>query len=138
MKKSTASPTKQAAAIAAPRVLIAEDMDDQALLLKMILERSGYVVRRVSNGAEAYEAIKAEKPDLLISDVMMAGMSGFELLSRLKAENCLVPSIVLTAKKGEEDILRGLDCGALDYVAKPFSPSELLARVKLVLTRRNK
>lgn len=119
------------------RILIAEDGDDYARILSAVLARAGYDVTRVTNGVAAYETIVAGPiPDLLITDVMMPGMSGFELLARLKQENRLVPAIVLTSKQTEEDVLRGFEYGALDYISKPFSPAVVLARVGIALARK--
>jgi len=118
-------------------ILLAEDGEVHARILQAILSRAGYKLSWVSDGVKAYEAIKSgTKYDLLITDVMMPGMSGFELLTRLKNENILPPTIVLTGVQNEEDVLRGLQCGALDYIKKPFSPSVVLARVQLVFNQK--
>ena len=119
------------------KILIAEDGDDHARILIALFQRNQYEVTRVTSGTEAYEAILGGgAPDLLITDVMMPGMSGFELLARLKAEGKMIPAIVLTSKQREEDVLKGLGYGAVDYITKPFSPSVVLARVKLALSRK--
>jgi len=116
------------------RILLAEDNDVYARLVETLLTKAGYTVERVTNGLQAYERLAlAPVPALLITDVLMPAMSGFELLAKLKGEGQMVPTIVLTSKQSEESVLRGLGYGALDYVGKPFSPSELLARVNLVL-----
>ena len=116
------------------RILLAEDGDDHARILTSVLKQNGFEVTRVSNGYEAYDALKATGPyDLLITDVMMPGMSGFELLAKLSEEGPLPPTIVLTSKQREEDVLRGLNYGALDYITKPFSPTIVIARVKRAL-----
>lgn len=119
-------------------ILLAEDGEVHARILQATLTRAGYKLSWVSDGVKAYEAIKSGeiKCDLLITDVMMPGMSGFELLTRLKNENILPPTIVLTGVQNEEEVLRGLQCGALDYIKKPFSPSVVLARVQLVLNQK--
>ncbi len=118
-------------------ILLAEDGEIHARILSAILVRAGYKFSWVIDGIQAYEAITGGfKPDLLITDVMMPGMSGFELLTRLSAEKLLPPTIVLTGVQKEEEVLRGLECGALDYIKKPFSPSVVLARVQLVLNRK--
>lgn len=118
-------------------ILLAEDGEVHARILQATLGRAGYKLSWVSDGVKAYEAIKSgAKYDLLITDVMMPGMSGFELLTRLKNENILPPTIVLTGVQNEEDVLRGLQCGALDYIKKPFSPSVVLARVQLVFNQK--
>jgi DNA-binding response OmpR family regulator len=79
---------------------------------------------------------KGPLPDLLITDVMMPGMSGFELLTRLKEAKISLPIIMITSKQREEDVLRGLQDGAIDYITKPFSPAVVLARVKNALARK--
>lgn len=123
--------------MAEKHILLAEDGEVHARILQATLARAGYKLSWVSDGVKAYEAIRSgEKYDLLITDVMMPGMSGFELLTRLKNENILPPTIVLTGVQNEEEVLRGLQCGALDYIKKPFSPSVVLARVQLVLNQK--
>lgn len=120
-----------------PKVILAEDGQDHARILTAVLKKSGYEVLWFQNGTDTLDhLLKNEAPDLLITDVMMPGMSGFELLARLKEESKLPPTIVLTAKQLEEDILRGLEAGALDYITKPFSPTVVLAKVKNVLARK--
>jgi DNA-binding response OmpR family regulator len=117
-------------------IFLAEDGEIYARILSAVLIKAGYKFSWVDDGAKAYEIIKSGcKPSLLITDVMMPGMSGFELLTRLKSENILPPTIVLTGLQKEEEVLRGLQCGADDYVKKPFSPSVLLARIQIVLGR---
>ncbi|MBC7397988.1 MAG: response regulator [Bdellovibrionales bacterium] len=119
------------------RILIAEDNDDYVRILLALFQRSGFDVTRVSTGSDAYELLKkGPLPDLLITDVMMPGMSGFELLARLKEDNIKLPVIMITSKQREEDVLRGLEHGAVDYITKPFSPTVVLARVKNALARK--
>ena len=119
------------------KIVIAEDGPEHARILLAVLKRTGYELVFVEDGTAAYEyLIKNEMPDLLITDVMMPGMSGFELMARLKAEGKLPPTLVLTSKQREEDVLRGLELGAIDYVTKPFSPSVILAKVKGALARK--
>ena len=118
-------------------ILLAEDGEVHARILQATLGRAGYKMTWVTDGVKAFEEIKSgKKYDLLITDVMMPGMSGFELLTRLKNENILPPTIVLTGVQNDEDVLRGIECGALDYIKKPFSPSVVLARVKLVFNQK--
>lgn len=117
-------------------ILLAEDDDDHAKLLAFLLQKVGFVVKRVEDGLKAYELIKSgPPPDLLITDIMMPGMSGFDLLMKLNSEKIEIPTIVLTAKESEEDVLRGFSCGALDYIRKPFRPSEVVARINTALKK---
>lgn len=116
-------------------ILLAEDSNDQARILVSVLQRTGYEIKRVENGFEAFEEIKKRKPDLLITDVTMPRMSGFELLHRLNQDSILPPTIVLTGKQREEDVIKGLGYGALDYITKPFNPTVLIARVKAAIQK---
>ena len=102
--------------------------------IQMNLELEGYEVIQASNGFEALNQVRDALPDLVILDVMMPNMDGFETL-RLLREVSAVPVIMLTVKSDEEDKVRGLELGADDYVTKPFSPKELSSRVKAVLRR---
>ena len=118
----------------ATRILVAEDSDVYARLIETVLTKAGFEVVRVSDGLQAYDAIvRGPAPALLITDILMPALSGFELLAKLNEEGRMVPTVVLTSKQGEESVLRGLNYGALDYIGKPFSPSELLARIRLAL-----
>lgn len=118
-------------------IVIAEDQPDIAQLVLFKLTKQGYEVVWGKNGREALELIYEKRPSLIILDVMMPIMDGFEVLRKLKADPSTkdVPVIMLTAKTMEEDILKGFDSGAVDYIGKPFSVSELAARVKAVLGR---
>lgn len=118
-----------------PYILLAEDSHDQARILVSVLQRTGFEIKRVENGVDAYEQIQLRKPDLLITDVTMPRMTGFELLNRLNQESILPPTIVLTGKQREEDVLKGLGYGAIDYITKPFNPTVLLARVRAALQK---
>lgn len=119
------------------KILLAEDGKDQARILSAVLIKNGFEVVWVESGTDAYAYIDTqERPDLLITDVMMPGMSGFELIARLKSENKMPPTIVLTSKQREEDILRGLEYGVLDYITKPFSPSVIVAKVRNAIARK--
>lgn len=119
-------------------ILIVEDGEDQARILKACLSKAGFKITRVENGLDAFEMISQKKllPDLLLTDIMMPGISGFELLSKLKDAGILPPTIVLTGKKSEEDIVRGLELGALDYISKPFSPTVVVAKIRKALQIR--
>lgn len=119
------------------RVLIADD--DQVIcdLLEFKLTRAGYTVRTVGDGAAALAAIGEDPPDLAILDVMMPGLSGFDVLRRIRQdpETADLAVILLTARSRDTDVDTGFASGAQDYVRKPFSPSELLHRVNAVLAR---
>jgi len=115
-------------------VLIVEDDPTVADVVGRYLEREGYAVETLADGAAAFERARAEPPDLILLDVMLPGMDGLELCRRLRTTS-QVPIIMLTARGQEADRVIGLDLGADDYVTKPFSPRELTARVRAVLRR---
>jgi two-component system, OmpR family, phosphate regulon response regulator PhoB len=129
---STASTKKSPA-----RVLVVEDERDIAALVAYHLTKEGYRVRTAEGGQEALDAVTAEKPDLMILDLMLPGFSGYEVLQELRRrpEMADVPVVVLTARREEADRVKGLELGADDYVTKPFSPRELVLRVSAVLRR---
>jgi DNA-binding response OmpR family regulator len=116
------------------RILVVDDEPRMIRFIQMNLELEGYQVSQASNGFEALNKLRDDLPDLVILDVMMPDMDGFETL-RLLREVSAVPVIMLTVKADEEDKVRGLELGADDYVTKPFSPKELSSRVKAVLRR---
>lgn len=116
------------------RILVVDDEPRMIRFIQMNLELEGYQVSQAGNGFEALNQLRDELPDLVILDVMMPDMDGFETL-RLLREVSAVPVIMLTVKADEEDKVRGLELGADDYVTKPFSPKELSSRVKAVLRR---
>ena len=114
------------------KILIVDDVVSNVLLLKILLTNEKFQVCTANCGNACIEQAKAEKPDLILLDVMMPGMSGFELAQQLGRR---VPIVFLTAKDTEDDMLQGFDLGADDYISKPFSVRELMARVKAVLAR---
>ena len=116
------------------RVLIVDDDPRILLFLKSKLKVSGYEVLTASNGLEALEQVQAQEPDLVVLDVVMPGMDGFETLKQIRALSS-VPVIILSAKEASVDKVRGLDLGADDYLAKPFSPDELVARIEAMRRR---
>src|SRR5690606_13021033 len=127
-----------AAAKASPaRILVVEDERDIAALVAYALTGAGYRVRTAEGGAEALESVAAERPDLLVLDLMLTGFSGYDVLQEIRrsAELADVPVVVLTARRDEADRVKGLELGADDYVTKPFSPRELVLRVGAVLRR---
>ena len=117
------------------RILIAEDDPALAYGLQCTLRQSGYAVDWVKNGSEADSALSTEEFDLLILDISLPKLSGFEVLKRMRARNSRLPVLLLTALDSVTDRVRGLDAGADDYLAKPFQLAELEARVR-ALTRR--
>ena len=118
------------------RLLIAEDDHDIRRALVALLQKNNYTVDETDNGTDAYTFTSRGQYDGIILDIMMPGMDGMEVLSKLRAEKNNVPILLLTAKSEVEDRVRGLDAGADDYLPKPFSVSELLARVRAMLRRR--
>lgn len=119
------------------RILVVEDERDISALVAYHLAREGYRVRTAEGGPEAIEAMASERPDLIVLDLMLPGLSGYEVLSemRRKPELADVPVILLTARRDEADRVKGFELGADDYLTKPFSPRELVLRVGAVLRR---
>ena len=116
------------------RVLVVDDEPRILNFLSSKLKVSGYEVLTASNGAEALEQVQAQEPDLVVLDVLMPRMDGFETLKELRAFSP-VPVIILSAKGANADKVKGLHLGADDYLAKPFSPDELVARIEAVRRR---
>jgi DNA-binding response OmpR family regulator len=116
------------------KVLVADDDLELAEVIGFALRQAGYAVLSAPDGPSAIESFHAGHPDLVILDVNMPRLSGFEVLKRLRAETT-VPIMMLTVRSSEEDQVRGLDLGADDYLTKPFSPRTLLARVRALLRR---
>ncbi len=117
------------------RVLVVEDDASIMLGLRINLEAEGYAVLSAEDGERGLAMARAEQPDLVILDVMLPLLNGFQVLQALRREGHAMPIIVLSARTGEMDKVTGLELGAEDYVAKPFSLAELLARVKAALRR---
>ncbi len=115
-------------------VLIVEDNDQTSALLRRYLEASGFRTQTVSNGLAAIAQAFKQVPDLVLLDVMLPGLDGFSVCRRLRGE-LGVPVVLLTARTSEDDRVHGLELGADDYVVKPFSPRELVARLRAVLRR---
>lgn len=118
-----------------PYIVVAEDSEETATLIKFALQKAGYRVLVCIDGQSALTAIHHEKPDLLITDILMPGMNGFELMKELSDKKIQLKTIVLAVQKSDEDIVRGLGHGAVDFIQKPFSPREMVARVKTALAR---
>jgi two-component system, OmpR family, alkaline phosphatase synthesis response regulator PhoP len=119
------------------RVLVVEDEADIRELIRYNLEREGFAVEEAADGAQAFERIRRRVPDLLVLDLMLPGMPGLEICRQLRAgrETAHLPILIVTAKGTEVDKVLGLEMGADDYVVKPFSPRELVARVRALLRR---
>ncbi len=119
------------------RVLIVEDDADIGGLVVHYLEKAGFVAELERNGGKALSRVEAFVPDLLILDLMLPGLSGIEICAALRANarTSAMPIIILTARAEEAERIHGLDVGADDYVTKPFSPNELVARVRALLRR---
>ena len=116
------------------RLLVVDDEQALCEILQFNLQANGYEVE-TANSAEEAVGMRIERFDLLLLDVMMDGMSGFELAKKLRAEGLSLPIIFLTAKDGEDDRVKGLEIGGDDYIAKPFAIREVLARIAAVLRR---
>jgi two-component system alkaline phosphatase synthesis response regulator PhoP len=125
--------------MAKEKILIVDDEEHIIELLKFNLLNSGYEVLTANNGVDAVKIAKAEKPNLLLLDLMLPGIDGFDVCKEIKRNNEMKSTsiIMLTAKGEELDKILGLELGADDYITKPFSVRELLARVKAVLRRTN-
>jgi DNA-binding response OmpR family regulator len=116
------------------KILIVDDEERMVRFIRLNLEHDGFIVSEAFNGRQALQRLRDETPDLILLDVMMPDMDGFEVLEMVREMNA-VPVIMLTAKGEENDRVRGLELGADDYVSKPFSPRELTSRIKAVLRR---
>ena len=116
------------------RILLVEDEARIAEVVQSYLEREGHMVVRAATGEDALADFDRRRPDLVVLDLGLPGMPGEDVCRRIRASSD-VPIIMLTAKDGEEDLVRGLRLGADDYLTKPFSPRELLARINAVLRR---
>ena len=122
------------------KILVVEDEDAIRAMLMMILEQAGFMPIAAADAEEAQMALDNNGPDLILLDWMLPGISGVEWARRLKKETIYkeIPIILLTARGEEEDKVKGLEIGADDYVTKPFSPKELVARIRAVLRRSGK
>jgi len=134
----TRSPVVRTRIVAVPtRILVVEDDPDIATLVARYLEKAGFAADVVSSGGEALAAVAARPPDLLVLDLMLPQVDGLEICRavRTNSKTADVPIIILTARAEESDRIVGLEIGADDYMAKPFSPNELVARVRALLRR---
>ena len=119
------------------RVLVVDDEPDIVALVAYHLVKAGYRVSTSSNGAEAVAQARQDRPSIIVLDLMLPGMSGFDVLEQLRADDSTrdVAVLMLTARKDEPDRIKGLSLGADDYITKPFSPQELVLRVGAILRR---
>ena len=116
------------------RILVVDDEERMVRFIRLNLEHDGFQVIEAFNGSQALDQLRSNLPDIMLLDVMMPDIDGFEVL-RMVRETSIIPVIMLTAKGDEEDRIRGLELGADDYITKPFSPRELVSRVRAVLRR---
>ena len=116
------------------KIVVVEDEPSISEVISLYLRRAGYIVSCYSDGLVALDSLTSQLPDLIILDVMLPGMDGFALVRNLRDQSD-VPIILLTSRKEESDRIAGLELGADDYVVKPFSPQELVSRVRAVLRR---
>ena len=117
------------------KIVLAEDNSTLSMLLKFRLEKEGYELFPTSDGKSALEAIEFNQPDLIITDIMMPFVSGLEVISHVRHKlNSEVPIIVFSSAGQEEMVLKAFDLGANDFMGKPFSPNELVIRVKKLVT----
>mgnify|MGYP006277887805 FL=1 len=116
------------------KILVVDDEKRMVRFIQLNLEQDGFQVVTAYNGEEALDQVRTQLPDLVLLDIMMPDIDGFQVLKKIR-EVSTVPVIMLTAKGEEDDRVRGLELGADDYITKPFSPRELVSRIKAVLRR---
>ena len=126
--------------MAKKKILVVDDEEDILELVRYNLAREGYKILCASSGEDGLKVAKAEKPNLIVLDLMLPGIDGLDVTRRLKADDATrkIPIVMLTAKGEESDIVTGLELGAEDYITKPFSPRVLVARIKAALRRELK
>jgi DNA-binding response OmpR family regulator len=118
-------------------ILVVDDEPAIVTVVRQRLERDGFVVQAVASGEEALASMHADPADLVVLDLMLPGIDGFEVLRRMRSSGCTVPLIVLTARDEDVDKIVGLELGADDYLIKPFNPRELSARIRALLRRQS-
>lgn len=118
-----------------PEILLVDDDRELAVMLREYLLAENFAMQHATSGGEALACVDAQRYGLVILDVMMPGLNGFEVLSRLRRRSD-IPVLMLTARGGDDDRVAGLELGADDYLAKPFNPRELVARIRAILRRR--
>lgn len=117
------------------KILVVDDDAELSGLVAFALKQAGYFVLEAGDGVQGLQVVGAERPDLVILDVNMPRLNGFEVLQRLRADGIATPVLMLTVRSSEEDQVHALDLGADDFLTKPFSPRTLLARVRALLRR---
>ncbi len=135
----TVAPAQRPATdVARKNILVVEDEEDILELVEYNLAKNGFRVTTVSSGEAALREVRTDPPDLVVLDLMLPGVDGLEICKTLKGDprTAKIPVVMLTAKGEESDIITGLELGADDYIAKPFSPKVLIARVRTVMRRR--
>jgi two-component system, OmpR family, response regulator len=135
MSRNGQQPRVVSSGMTAGTILLVEDEQSIASLVSLYLSNEGFAVEHITDGSIALSAVARLKPSLVILDVMLPGMDGVEICRRLRRDSEDLPIVMLTARDTEVDRVLGLELGADDYVTKPFSPRELVARVKAVLRR---
>ena len=117
------------------RILVVDDAPEISILMEDILRPFGYEVEAAANANAAWEKVRAKPPDLILLDIMMPGKSGYEFCAELKASaHKGIPVIMVSVKRDQKDVDKGLNVGAADYITKPFDPDDLIERIKKVLT----
>ena len=126
--------------MSAEHILVVDDEEDILELVSYNLAKAGYRVTKAASGEEALKSARAKPPDLVLLDLMLPGVDGFEVCNTLKRDprTANVPVVMLTARGEEPDIVAGLELGADDYITKPFSPRVMIARIRAVLRRKTK
>lgn len=121
-------------------VLLVEDTEDVRISVSELLEMNGYRCITAEHGMDGLEKARESKPDVIVSDIMMPVMDGYDLARKLAVEDTLshIPVIMLTAKTEEQDMLAGLELGAVDYLTKPFNSSELMLKIRNIISRRQR
>lgn len=117
------------------KIIVVEDDESIVTLLEFNLQKAGYEVMTAADGPGALDLAEKEDPDLMVLDIMLPGMDGLEVCKQLRQKQKMIPILMLTAKDDELDKILGLELGADDYMTKPFSPREVVARVKAILRR---
>ena len=116
-------------------VLLVEDEETLALIIKDTLEGQGFAIRLAENGEEGIEKFFGQKPDVVVADVMMPRMDGFEMVRRIRRKDKQTPVLFLTARSATSDVVEGFELGGNDYLKKPFGMQELIVRIKALLGR---